>query len=188
MDSQQHSTNHAATISSIAFDPDMNEIADRLAAQPDDRKADLDDDLEQQEINDVAKRKQKESRNVTPARLKQEYRLLVPHLRDTPELLDILANWYQGYSELLERDGGAFLLPQEHYVPVNQALSHKDICHHLRRTIEKGEESYYALAKRSGVNAVVISRFACGERDLRLETAAKLAAALGLTLVPGTKR
>lgn len=58
----------------------------------------------------------------------------------------------------------------------------------LRKAIEKGEESYYALAKRSGVNAVVISRFACGERDLRLETAAKLADALGLTLVPGAKK
>ena len=52
----------------------------------------------------------------------------------------------------------------------------------LRKAIEKGDESYYALAKRSGVDAVVISRFVCGERDLRLDTAAKLAAALGLEL------
>lgn len=52
----------------------------------------------------------------------------------------------------------------------------------LRKAIEKRDESYYALAKRAGVDAVVISRFVCGERDLRLETAAKLAAALGLEL------
>ena len=52
----------------------------------------------------------------------------------------------------------------------------------LRKAIEKRDESYYALAKRSGVDAVVISRFVCGERDLRLDTAAKLAAALGLEL------
>lgn len=58
----------------------------------------------------------------------------------------------------------------------------------LRKAIEKSGESFYALAKRSGVNAVVISRFASKERDLRLETAAKIAAALGLTLVPGAKK
>ena len=64
---------------------------------------------------------------------------------------------------------------QEHYEVAR-------INEQLRKAIEKRDESYYALAKRAGVDAVVISRFVCGERDLRLETAAKLAAALGLEL------
>jgi len=116
MDAQQHSATNA-TIGSLAFNPRMDELAALVAAQPDDRKAALLDDLEQQELNEVAR-----------------------------------------------------------------------INDQLRKAIEKDGESFYALAKRSGVNAVVISRFACGERDLRLETAAKLAAALGLELTAKVAR
>ena len=111
MESQQHSTNHAATISGIAFSPRMDELAALLRAQAPERTAVLLDDLEQQEHYEVAR--------------------------------------------------------------INEQL---------RKAIVNRGESYYALAKRAGVDAVVISRFVCGERDLRLDTAAKLAAALGLEL------
>lgn len=39
------------------------------------------------------------------------------------------------------------------------------------------------LGQASGVDPTVIARFVAGERDLRLETAGKIAAALGLRLV-----
>src|SRR5258707_1277503 len=54
----------------------------------------------------------------------------------------------------------------------------------LRAAIIDSGESYYSLWKKSGVSQENISRFANGERDIRLETAAKLAEALGLELVP----
>jgi ribosome-binding protein aMBF1 (putative translation factor) len=52
----------------------------------------------------------------------------------------------------------------------------------LRQAIVDSGLSYYRLAKDSGVNAVVISRFAAGERDLRLKTASRIAKALRLEL------
>ncbi len=53
----------------------------------------------------------------------------------------------------------------------------------LRDVIESREITPYALGKESGVDPTVISRFLSGERDLRLGTADKIAAALGLRLV-----
>jgi ribosome-binding protein aMBF1 (putative translation factor) len=52
----------------------------------------------------------------------------------------------------------------------------------LRQAIVDSGLSYYRLAKDSGVNAAVISRFAAGERDLRLKTASRIAKALRLEL------
>jgi len=52
----------------------------------------------------------------------------------------------------------------------------------LRQAIVDSGLSYYRLAKESGVDSVCISRFAAGERDLRLETASRLAKALRLEL------
>ncbi len=61
----------------------------------------------------------------------------------------------------------------------------------LRAALAESKLSAYALAKESGVDAAVLSRFLSGERDITLGTAAKLAHVLGLTLVaesPKTKR
>jgi len=44
----------------------------------------------------------------------------------------------------------------------------------------------YQLAAETGVVASVISRFLTGERDIRLETAGKLAAAIGAELTTPT--
>jgi len=52
----------------------------------------------------------------------------------------------------------------------------------LRQAITRSGLSYYQLSKDSGVNAVIISRFVAGERDLRLQTASRLAKALKLEL------
>jgi plasmid maintenance system antidote protein VapI len=47
--------------------------------------------------------------------------------------------------------------------------------------------SRYALSKRSGVTQGVISRFVNRSRGITMETGAKLAAVLGLTLAPATR-
>lgn len=47
--------------------------------------------------------------------------------------------------------------------------------------------SPHALARLSGVDARVVARFLAGERDIRLETADRLADAMGLRLVPGAR-
>jgi plasmid maintenance system antidote protein VapI len=52
----------------------------------------------------------------------------------------------------------------------------------LRSTIRKSGKPVYQLAKESGVAHPVIFRFLNGQRDIRLETADKLADALGLRL------
>ena len=52
----------------------------------------------------------------------------------------------------------------------------------LRKAIADSELSYSRLAQESGVVALAIGRFVRGERDLRLESAGKIAAALGLRL------
>ncbi len=59
-----------------------------------------------------------------------------------------------------------------------------DITEQLRRAIEESPETYYRIAKESGVNWSVIDRFVHEERDIRLDTAAKLASYLRLHLAP----
>jgi transcriptional regulator with XRE-family HTH domain len=52
----------------------------------------------------------------------------------------------------------------------------------LRTAIKATGKSVYQVAKDSGVAHPVILRFMSGERDIRLETAEKLAQSLGLEL------
>ena len=52
----------------------------------------------------------------------------------------------------------------------------------LKAAIRQTGKPLYRLAKESGVSQPIIYRFVSGERDIRLETADKLAAALGLRL------
>jgi hypothetical protein len=49
-------------------------------------------------------------------------------------------------------------------------------------------QSLYAIAQASGVAAPVLQRFVNGERGITLETARKLAAYLGLALMPGRSK
>lgn len=53
----------------------------------------------------------------------------------------------------------------------------------IRDVIESRPLSLAELGKLSGVDPTVIGRFLSGERDLRLATVDKIAAALGLRLV-----
>ena len=54
----------------------------------------------------------------------------------------------------------------------------------LRKAIEKAGYTNYALSQLSGVSQSVLNRFVSGERDITLETASKIAAAIGLELKP----
>jgi len=54
----------------------------------------------------------------------------------------------------------------------------------LRKQIERSGVTVYALATLAGVTPQQVGRFVRGERDLTLATAAKLAQALGLELLP----
>ena len=60
----------------------------------------------------------------------------------------------------------------------------KPIDAELRKRIEKSGVTIYALAALADVTPQQVGRFVKGERDLTLATAAKLAQALGLELVP----
>lgn len=52
----------------------------------------------------------------------------------------------------------------------------------LRAGIKQSGKTIYRIAQESGVAHPIILRFLSGERDIRLETAEKLAATLGLHL------
>ncbi len=52
----------------------------------------------------------------------------------------------------------------------------------LRTAIRRTGKSIYRVAKDAGVGHPIILRFLSGERDIRLETAEKLARSLGLEL------
>ena len=59
-----------------------------------------------------------------------------------------------------------------------------DLGDRLRAAILGAGVSVYQVAQRSGVCHPTLSRFLSGERDIRLGTASKLAAFLGLELTP----
>lgn len=57
------------------------------------------------------------------------------------------------------------------------------LSYQLRETIESRGLSAYAVGRLAGVDPGQVSRFVRGIRDLKLETADRIAAALGLRLV-----
>jgi len=57
------------------------------------------------------------------------------------------------------------------------------IAHALRDAIKRNRKTAFQIAKESGVSHPIILRFLSGERDIRLATADKLAAVLGVEVV-----
>ena len=57
-----------------------------------------------------------------------------------------------------------------------------DLANKLRRAIIDSGLTHYAIGKLSGVDTAVIDRFVSGERDIRLETAGRIAEPLGYKL------
>jgi hypothetical protein len=52
----------------------------------------------------------------------------------------------------------------------------------LKDALRASDKSIDQIAEDAGVSQIVVSRFLCGERDIRMATADKLAEALGLKL------
>lgn len=64
----------------------------------------------------------------------------------------------------------------------------KDLAETLRHAILTSGKSHYELEHASGVGMPTIGRFVRRQRTLTIETAAKLADALGLVLVPSVTK
>jgi hypothetical protein len=73
--------------------------------------------------------------------------------------------------------------PTRSKAPNARTLNEAPISDALKAEIERRELSAYALGKLASVHLQMITRFISGERDLRLATADKIAAALGMKLV-----
>jgi hypothetical protein len=56
------------------------------------------------------------------------------------------------------------------------------VCDQLRAAIVESGKTHYRIGKDAGVKPEVVARFVGGMRDIRGETFAKIAAALGLEL------
>lgn len=57
-----------------------------------------------------------------------------------------------------------------------------ELANELRQAINDSGLTHYAIGKASCVDTAVIDRFVSGERDIRLETAGKIAESLGYRL------
>jgi ribosome-binding protein aMBF1 (putative translation factor) len=53
----------------------------------------------------------------------------------------------------------------------------------LRSAIQNSGRSVYQISKEANVSQIVISRFLSGERDIRMETADRLADVLGIKIM-----
>lgn len=67
-------------------------------------------------------------------------------------------------------------------MPASTSTAKTDLSAALKQAIEKSGYTNYALSQLSGVSQGVLSRFTSGERDITLDTAGKIAAALGAEL------
>jgi hypothetical protein len=76
----------------------------------------------------------------------------------------------------------------EEYLAWHKGRSDAPLTCQLQAALKTCDKSIYAIAQESGVSAPIIQRFLSGERGITLETAGKLAAYLGLCLLPATKR
>jgi ribosome-binding protein aMBF1 (putative translation factor) len=75
---------------------------------------------------------------------------------------------------------------EEEFPPVQpHSAAPGSLSEDLRLAIRNSGKSVYQIAKEANVSQIVISRFLSGERDIRMETADKLADALALKLGSG---
>jgi Helix-turn-helix len=76
----------------------------------------------------------------------------------------------------------------DEYFAWRDGKSDAPLTRQLQAALKACDKSVYAIAQESGVSAPIIQRFLSGERGITLETAGKLAAYLGLSLLPMGKR
>jgi plasmid maintenance system antidote protein VapI len=63
----------------------------------------------------------------------------------------------------------------------------RSVCDQLRDAIRDSGKTHYRIGKDAGLKPEIVARFVRGQRDITGQTFAKLAAALGLTLVPAAE-
>ena len=68
-----------------------------------------------------------------------------------------------------------------------RAKAKRTVCDQLRDAIKESGKTHYRVGKDAGLKPEIVARFVRGERDITGQTFAKLAAALGLTLVPAAE-
>jgi hypothetical protein len=72
----------------------------------------------------------------------------------------------------------------EEYLEWRRDKTSPPLARQLQAALKACNKTIYAIAQESGVSAPIIQRFMSGERGITLETAGKLAAYLGLSLLP----
>jgi hypothetical protein len=72
----------------------------------------------------------------------------------------------------------------EEYLAWRKGAGDVPLARQLQAALAATGQSLYAIAQASGVAAPVLQRFVNGERGITLETAGRLAAYLGLALLP----
>lgn len=75
----------------------------------------------------------------------------------------------------------------EEFMAFRKKAGDAPLTRQLQAAIAASGQSLYAVAQGSGVSAPSLQRFVLGERGITLETAAKVAAYLGLVLMPDLK-
>jgi hypothetical protein len=91
-------------------------------------------------------------------------------------------------SELLASDEYAGPMSVDEYLEWRQGSGDMPLARQLQAAIEATGQSLYSIAQASGVAAPVLQRFVNGERGITLETAGKIAAYLGLGLLPEARK
>jgi len=91
-------------------------------------------------------------------------------------------------AELLKSGGYAGPMSIGEYLNWRKSSGDVPLANQLRAAIAATGQSLYAIAQHSGVPSPVLQRFVNGQRGITLETAGKLAAYLGLSLLPDPPR
>jgi hypothetical protein len=91
-------------------------------------------------------------------------------------------------AQLLESGEYAGPMSIEEYLEWRKDAGDTPLASQLRAAIAATGQSLYAVAQQSGVPSPVLQRFVNGERGITLETAGKLAAYLGLALLPDPRK
>ena len=87
-------------------------------------------------------------------------------------------------SKLLHAGEYAGPMSLDEYLAWRKGAGDAPLTRQLQAAIAATEQSLYAIAQASGIAAPVLQRFVNGERGITLDTAGKLAAFLGLSLLP----
>lgn len=91
-------------------------------------------------------------------------------------------------SELLASDQYEGPMSIDEYLQWRQGAGDAPLTRQLQEAVAATGQSLYSIAKASGVAAPVLQRFINGERGITLDTASKLAAYLGLGLLPESRQ